>query len=163
MMYLADKDHLVRYGRPITGDLYSAMEHGPVPSNLYNAFKEMSKRQAARNENAKILAKGIRLDTTYRYPRIEPLAEVDPLQLSVSDTKSLERVVKQFGKMTFSQVRQIAHDTPAWEIAWNGKPEGKDAAPMKFEDFFEDDANALSGVKEEMLENHTLKMACARR
>ncbi|MHB1937521.1 MAG: Panacea domain-containing protein [Acidobacteriaceae bacterium] len=163
LIYLSDKDHLVRFGRPITGDSYSAMEHGPVPSNLYNAFKDLSKSPSARSKDARALAKSVMLDTAYRYPRIEAQSEIDQLQLSESDMKSLDRIVKRFGKMTFSQVRQIAHDTPAWVNAWNSKQEDKDAAPMKFEDFFEDDPNALSGVKEEMLENQTLKMAFARR
>jgi uncharacterized phage-associated protein len=157
MMYLSDKDHLVRYGRPITGDSYSAMEHGPVPSNLYNAFKEIVKGKSSLSKNAKILMKGIRLDKTYQYPRIEALSAIDPAQLSVSDMKSLDRIIEQFGQMTFSQVRQIAHDTPAWELAWNRKPKEKDAEPMDFREFFEDDANALAGVREEMIENDSLR------
>jgi hypothetical protein len=36
ILYYADKDHLNRYGRPILGDRYIAMEHGPVPSVVYD-------------------------------------------------------------------------------------------------------------------------------
>lgn len=32
LLYLADKCHLVRYGRTITGDEYWAMDYGPVGS-----------------------------------------------------------------------------------------------------------------------------------
>ena len=39
-MFLAEKYHLVRYGRPITGDRYDAMKDGPVPSFTYDLFKK---------------------------------------------------------------------------------------------------------------------------
>jgi len=34
LVYLADKYHLLRYGRTVTGDEYFAMENGPVASTL---------------------------------------------------------------------------------------------------------------------------------
>lgn len=39
IFYFADQKHLSRYGRPITGDHYIAMEHGPVPSRIYDMVK----------------------------------------------------------------------------------------------------------------------------
>src|SRR3954465_16031103 len=36
VLYYADKLHLNRFGRPILGDRYIAMEHGPVPSVVYD-------------------------------------------------------------------------------------------------------------------------------
>jgi uncharacterized phage-associated protein len=38
LVYLADKDHFVRHGFPITGDRQYAMQHGPVPSSTLNAL-----------------------------------------------------------------------------------------------------------------------------
>src|SRR5690606_40518414 len=32
LMYFADRDHLVKYGFPITGDMYIKLPYGPVPS-----------------------------------------------------------------------------------------------------------------------------------
>ena len=34
LLFFADKRHLVQYGRPITGDWYAALQHGPLPSNI---------------------------------------------------------------------------------------------------------------------------------
>jgi uncharacterized phage-associated protein len=158
LLFFADKDHLVRYGRPITGDWYAAMKDGPVPSNLYNLFKEV--REAPKSDCAKSLAKNIKLDSSkYQYPRIIAQASADQMQLSKSDILSLDRVLKEYGKMSFTKLRAITHDTPAYENAWELKPELKDSEPMVFEDFFEDDANALTGTKDEMLENYRLKVA----
>lgn len=36
VLYFADRTHLIKYGRPITGDTYIAMEYGPVPSMIYD-------------------------------------------------------------------------------------------------------------------------------
>ena len=38
-LFLADKAHLNRYGRPITFDNYFAMKDGPVPNLAYNLLK----------------------------------------------------------------------------------------------------------------------------
>ena len=42
ILYFADREHLVEYGRPITGDEYIAMDYGPVPSFLRDAIKSVN-------------------------------------------------------------------------------------------------------------------------
>ena len=39
IMYVADKEHCLDWGRTITGDRYVAMDHGPVPSRVYEMLK----------------------------------------------------------------------------------------------------------------------------
>src|SRR5258705_13384540 len=39
LLYFADKRHLLRYGRPILGDNYFGMDHGPVPERAYDQIK----------------------------------------------------------------------------------------------------------------------------
>ncbi|MEQ1715723.1 MAG: Panacea domain-containing protein, partial [Hyphomicrobium sp.] len=39
ILFFADREHLLDYGRPITGDRYVAMEHGPVPSAIRDILK----------------------------------------------------------------------------------------------------------------------------
>ena len=156
LLYFSDKDHLVRYGRTITGDEYVAMKDGPVPSNLYDLFKEL--RNKPSSQPAVMLAKNIMLEaSTYQYPRLSALGTIDPMQLSISDIESLDRILFEFGQFTFLRLRSLTHDTPAWENAWSERT--NDSAPMRFEDFFEEDPNAIVGAKEEMLENFALKMA----
>jgi len=156
LLYLADKDHLVRYGRPITGDSYVAMKDGPVPSNLYDLFKEM--RGKPHSPAALLLAKNIRdEESIFQYPSLIAHGTIDPTQLSISDIAALDRILFQFGQLTFLHLRSLTHETPAWE---NARVDRKtESPPMKFEDFFEDDPNAIVGAKEEMLENFVLKMA----
>ena len=39
MVYLADRLHLEKYGRPITGDRFIAMAEGACPSKIYDSMK----------------------------------------------------------------------------------------------------------------------------
>jgi uncharacterized phage-associated protein len=156
LLYFADKDHLVRYGRTITGDRYVAMKDGPVPSSLYDLFKEL--RGTPGSPEAILLSRNIKIvASTFQYPRLEASGTIDPMQLSVSDFASLDRILFEFGQFSFLRLRALTHETPAWENAWSERK--TDSAPMKFEDFFEEDPNAIVGAKEEMLENFILKMA----
>ncbi|MCD8285404.1 MAG: SocA family protein [Prevotellaceae bacterium] len=38
-LYFADREHLCKYGRSITGDFYRALQYGPVPSNTSDIFR----------------------------------------------------------------------------------------------------------------------------
>lgn len=40
LLFLADKAHLLRYGRTITGDRYHALEQGPIPTKGLDALTE---------------------------------------------------------------------------------------------------------------------------
>ena len=39
LLYLADREALLRWGRPITTDRYVSMDHGPVVSNVYELIR----------------------------------------------------------------------------------------------------------------------------
>jgi uncharacterized phage-associated protein len=40
LLYLLDREALVRWGRPVTGDTYVSMKHGPVLSQVLNLITE---------------------------------------------------------------------------------------------------------------------------
>jgi len=42
LLYLADREALVRWGRPITFDTYYTMKYGPMLSNVHDLITEMS-------------------------------------------------------------------------------------------------------------------------
>jgi uncharacterized phage-associated protein len=44
LLYIADREALAETGRSITGDRYSALDHGPVLSGLYNIMKDEDAR-----------------------------------------------------------------------------------------------------------------------
>ena len=52
LLYFADKEHLLRYGRTITGDSYRALEQGPAPSHGFEALNKRGEKA-----NTKVLSK----------------------------------------------------------------------------------------------------------
>lgn len=111
MMYIADKMHLERFGRFISGDSYVAMKQGPVPSATYNMIKHV-RGDAGLEDFAR--AKHY---FGYRDHQIELRARPDYEELSDSDIECLQQVVEAYAKVGKWSIRDMSHDD-AWEGAW---------------------------------------------
>ena len=48
VIYFADREHLRKFGRPVLGDNYFAMDDGPVPSFILDVLRQQL-RSAYRN------------------------------------------------------------------------------------------------------------------
>jgi uncharacterized phage-associated protein len=156
LLFLADKFHLVRYGRPITGDHYWALEHGPVPSALLNLINNVEKNDLS-DRNARELSESLELDRSFENPRFRARQGADLDLLSTSDIEALDRVAEAHGRKSFAELRALTHETVAYQRAWARRPAKKGSVPMNFEDFFDEDADAIVGAREEMLENDGLR------
>ncbi len=162
ILFFADKYHLVRYGRTITGDGYSALPDGPVPSITYDIFKRQVLRKPFTEEGRRIAA-NLEISRKTKYPRFRAVAPYDADDLSKSDIAALDYAIRQLRHMSYDQLRDLSHAIVAFDKAWKRKKFYKFSAPMKFEDFFEDDPNAAEGAKAEMLESDQLRKALAER
>ena len=110
MVYVADRAHLERYGRPITGDNFIAMKEGACPSKIYDSMK------------------ALRGDKNNSYlPNGEKYLEVDPIthdvsvkdmpsleSLSASDIECLDEVISILKRLGRWHMHKMAHDV-AWE------------------------------------------------
>ena len=108
ILYLADKLHLIRYGRFITDDRFIAMEYGPVPSNVHDMLK------AARTTNGSIaddLAPGFSVQDE-RIVIPHRVADLD--WISDSERECLDETIAQYGALGFRQLTEVSHDT-AWQ------------------------------------------------
>ena len=102
------------------------------------------------------------LDRSYQYPRLRkdtstPKATLAE-ELSESDLQVLSECIQDLGRLSFSSLRSISHDQPAYRIAWEQRGDYNHER-MAFEDFFEDDPDSLAGVKEDMIENCKMRQA----
>jgi uncharacterized phage-associated protein len=162
ILFLADKHHLVRYGRTLTGDKYSALPDGPVPSRIYDIFKKQILKHPFTPE-AKRIAANLAIDKSGKYPQFRANVAYDAEELSKSDIAALDYAIEHFGDLEYDQLKCITHALPAYKKVWAKKPIGKDSVPMHVEDFFEGDPNAVPGAKEAMLEADQLAKCFGRR
>src|SRR5207237_2158416 len=68
LLFLADKQHLVRHGRPITGDWYAALPHGPIPSNIDNLLDALEAGNA-KYPGVSTLSECVHVDSRIESPR----------------------------------------------------------------------------------------------
>lgn len=113
MLYFADRFHLERYGRLITGDSYVAMKNGPVPSGAYDIMK------AVRGDGACVVEQDAQdAFTVVGNHEVSPRRKADDTLFSESDIECLQEAVRQYGKLGFTELTRISHDA-----AWNSADE----------------------------------------
>jgi hypothetical protein len=111
VLFHADKAHISRYGRPISGDSYVAMRHGPVPSATYDIFKAL--RGDASWDLPKRAREAIRVVDGHT---VQILSQADESVLSSSDLECLTESARVHGSKSFTQRTAESHG-PAWNAA----------------------------------------------
>ncbi|MCH7936254.1 MAG: SocA family protein [Proteobacteria bacterium] len=110
LLFFADKAHLQKYGRPVIGDRYIAMPHGPVPTIVYNMLK-----QDAFLAPDILDATASSLEINYTgHPSIKAKRKVNMDHFSETDLECLREALEQYGDMPFSRLRKITHAEPAY-------------------------------------------------
>jgi len=104
ILYFADQEHLALYGRPIVGDYYVAMEHGPVPSNTYDMVKSV--RGDSAFCNIEEFDEYFEVKGRYVYPKQSPDMEV----FSDSDLECIGESIRQNKDLTFHALKTKSHD-----------------------------------------------------
>lgn len=118
LMYLADKMSLEEYGRFFSGETYVAMQHGPVHSVSYDLMK------AARETDQY----GFVIQHSYH---IKPLRDSDLDEMSDSDIRCLDKIIKLFGEYPAYHLREISHDI-AWKKTWlEAEKQGSSPIPIE--------------------------------
>lgn len=122
LIFLADEEHLFRYGRPIAGGEYYAMRWGPVCSSLLSDLDESSQKP----------------DSPYYLEGHDVVANApaDEEYLSESDLSVLKEIDLKFGSLGRFKVSGYTHKLPSYKHAWGDRTEGR--AALSYEDFFLD-------------------------
>jgi uncharacterized phage-associated protein len=111
VLFHADKAHLSRYGRPISGDRYVAMKHGPVPSATYDILKSL------RGESMFLVPEPrIRESLSVEGYSVRALRAADLGVLSQSEIECLTESAHEHGAKSFTQRTAESHG-PAWQAA----------------------------------------------
>lgn len=125
--FLADKTHLNKYGRPITFDNYFAMRAGPVPSLTYDLLQENKVKLKQYKITLLPWTRTSCPDGRVLYTNAN-VRTIDDM-LSDSDKNALAAAFTIIKSLTFSQIKKLTHDDPAYEEAWREESDEK-AFPM---------------------------------
>lgn len=120
LIYLVDREALLRWGRPVTFDYYVSMNNGPVLSMTYDLISN-GKNPASES----FWLKHISPPQNY-----EVLLTRDPgyEELSRAELSLIEEIYAKYGNKTVWQLVDIVHELPEWE-----DPQGS-AIPIQIRD-----------------------------
>jgi uncharacterized phage-associated protein len=134
LVYFADRYHLRKYGRPVVGDEYVAMNYGPVASGTKD-LAEMS--DFLGEEEARYAKKFIEPSESGRMYR--SISDVDEKVFSESDREALAFAWSRFGRVDKFELSKLTHRYPDWkrhEAALQSKVVTR--VPMNYRDFLKD-------------------------
>lgn len=110
VLYFADRNHMAKYGRPISGDFYVAMKDGPVPSRTYDMLKHVRGDgcYCSSQEFINTLNESICFVENIT---ILPKRQANMDDLSKSDIEAIDSAIKLLKNLTFKQIKNMSHDS----------------------------------------------------
>ena len=116
IMYLSEKLHLQKYGRPVYGDPLYALEFGPVPTITYDLVKEEFSHRTEDMADAFYSALSVS-DTPNGRKAFAAKRAPDLDWFSASDLECMEEAFATFAECTFSEIMDKTHREPEWRAA----------------------------------------------
>lgn len=143
LVYLIDRFHIRKYGRPVIGDIYWAMKFGPVGSHTLQLANLAIEGEFLQYANKYI---GHPIGDT-KHQEIISKKEVDLEVFSQSDIEAIETIYKEFGDKDQFELADITHTYPEWSRHKIDIVEkGKKRVLMDYVDFFKDPKKSVSSV-----------------
>lgn len=134
LVYFADRYHLRKYGRPVVGDEYLAMNYGPVASGT----KDLAEMSDFLGEEERSYAKRF-IAPSETQLAVNSVAHVEEKVFSESDREALDFAWRRFGRVDKFALSEITHAYPEWkrhEPALRSKVASR--VPMNYRDFLQD-------------------------
>ena len=133
ILYFADQQHLVRFGRSITGDQYNAIQYGPVPTETYDLFRHLATPDSfvlPTEEVANLFSSFTFRKMANGTARPIPMVSSDEApnldELSASDIECLSKSIAENKHLSFHDLTEKSHDD-AWEQAYRGASQSYEA------------------------------------
>lgn len=132
LIWLSDRLHLRKYGRPILNDVYFALPKGPIPSTT----KDLADNSDFLADTEKELREQF-IENISRF-NIKAKAETQKSVFSQSDLEVMNLVYVNFGSLDEFQLSNLSHQYPEWKKFENGLNVGHSSRfEMSYQDFFE--------------------------
>jgi uncharacterized phage-associated protein len=120
LLYLLDREALLRWSRPVTTDRYVSMDNGPVVSRIYDLIREEPAPET---------------DPIWRHYISAPqgrevvlIAEPEPAELSRAEAGLIDEIYAEYGAKNRWDLVRISHELPEWQ-----DPKGS-AIPIEYRD-----------------------------
>lgn len=107
LIWLADRLHLRKYGRTITGDTYYALPKGIVPTDAKHIIDGKSLNTPEDIDTSPYLeniGKG----------KYKALREFESVYFSKTDIEALKEISQEFGKLSAAELSRLSHNYPEW-------------------------------------------------
>lgn len=117
IIYFAERSLYAKYGQHLVNDSFVAMEHGPVPSNLYDALKLMNGKGG--NTNMKSISEALQPaggECAWFFVKAAEKPDMD--ELSIAEVKALDEAIAAYKDMDTKALSELSHDE-AWHAAWD--------------------------------------------
>jgi uncharacterized phage-associated protein len=140
LLYYADKEHLLRYGRPILGDVYYCLQYGPVPSVALNEMDDALQAPEVAGDHVDerqfeaVLS--VKRPFLSGHPRFVARSGYDEGVFSKSEIEVLDNVSSKYGSKSASELVKLTHLEPTWTIPNATRAPGS-RAPIPYSLFFE--------------------------
>lgn len=143
ILFLADKAHFNKYGRPIAGEKYVAMEYGPVAETAYQILRKQEGVRRKLGITDFPFARGTDDQKDALFPAREPELSV----FSKSDIAALDDAMNKYGNMSFNGLKALTHRHPAYTEAWAARG-SKRSSPMAWEHLLDEEHGDPETIEE---------------
>jgi len=109
LLYLADREALIRWGRPISTDRYVSMKHGPVLSNVLDLINFGSSSEKAGSWSSMISN-----PSDNDVSLVREISEEDFEELSIAERKLLDEICREYGALDEWTLVDRLHDVGEW-------------------------------------------------
>ena len=147
LLYLIDREALLRWGRPVTTDSFVAMDNGPVVSRIYELI---------RDEPDPVGEAGVywrKYISEARNYEVVLLGDPGRAELSQGEEKLICEIFKRFGAMSRWELRDYSHALPE-----RTDPNGS-AIPISIRDILQAGEKTEAEISETEAEIESLAMA----
>ena len=153
ILYFAEMKHLAKWGSGIVPDEFCALKYGPVPTQLYDAVKELNHPRMILSEE---LSEVIQFAGEDAPNVLLPKREANLKYISKSEIEALEQSIDENESLTFGQLMRKSHDE-AWEEA-NRRTNGTNViSPVSMARVLNADDAMLEYIEEQMQIESALK------
>lgn len=155
LLFFADKTHLLRYGRPILGDRYVSMDHGPVPSAALDLMNRLIApdeiEDPVRDQLREKLGVHKGLFAKNHPFRAKVHGDAIYAHLSETEREVLDETIGTYGHRPVGELIELTHQEHAWKTSDRFRPKGS-SLPMPYETFFDGEQSEHAGAVRELAE-----------